>query len=135
MVSREDAIALYSQAAVFCCPSIYEPFGIINLEAMACGTPVVASAVGGIKEVVVSGETGYLVDPDLSDVFPHDPKDGEDFAARLAEKINVLIRDPSLAKKMGQAGRLRVEKHFSWQSIALQTKELYAKLVEANKNK
>ena len=133
MVSREDAIALYSQAAVFCCPSIYEPFGIINLEAMACGTPVVASAVGGIKEVVVSGETGYLVDPDLSDVFPHDPKDGEDFAARLAEKINVLIRDPALAKKMGQAGRLRVEKHFSWQSIALQTKELYAKLIEANK--
>ena len=90
-------------------------------------------AIGGIKEVVVNGETGYLVDPDLSDVFPHDPKDGDDFAARLAEKINVLIRDPALAKKMGQAGRLRVEKHFSWQSIALQTKELYTKLVEATK--
>ncbi len=135
MVSREEAIALYSQAAVFCCPSIYEPFGIINLEAMACGTPVVASAVGGIREVVVDGETGYLVDPDLSDVFPHDPKDGDAFGARLAEKINTLIRDPALAKKMGQAGRQRVEKHFSWQSIALQTKELYAKLIEANKAK
>lgn len=133
MVSREEAIALYSQAAVFCCPSIYEPFGIINLEAMACSTPVVASAVGGIKEVVVDGETGFLVDPDLSDEPPHDPKDAEDFADRLAEKINLLIRDPSLAKKMGQAGRLRVEKQFSWQSIARQTKELYAKLIEANK--
>ena len=133
MVSREEAIALYSQAAVFCCPSIYEPFGIINLEAMACSTPVVASAVGGIKEVVVDGETGFLVDPELSDKPPHDPSNPEDFAARLAEKINLLIRDPSLAKKMGQAGRLRVEKQFSWQSIARQTKELYAKLIEANK--
>lgn len=133
MVSREEAIALYSQATVFCCPSIYEPFGIINLEAMACSTPVVASAVGGIKEVVVDGETGFLVDPELSDKPPHDPKDAEDFAARLAEKINLLIRDPALAKKMGQAGRLRVEKQFSWQSIARQTKELYAKLIEANK--
>lgn len=133
MVSREDAIALYSQAAVFCCPSIYEPFGIINLEAMACGTPVVASAVGGIKEVVVHEETGFLVDADLSDEPPHDPKDGEAFAGRLADAINTLIRDPSLAKRMGQAGRQRVEKQFSWQSIALQTKELYQKLIDANR--
>ncbi len=133
MVSREDAISLYSQAAVFCCPSIYEPFGIINLEAMACGTPVVASAVGGIKEVVVNGETGYLVDPNLSETFPHDPKDADAFAQALADKINVLIRDPALAKKMGQAGRLRVEKKFSWQSIAVQTKALYEKLVAENK--
>ena len=130
MLSREETIALYSQAAVFCCPSIYEPFGIINLEAMACGTPVVASAVGGIKEVVVDGETGFLVDPELSDKAPHDHVDGEAFAERLAESINTLIRDPSLAKKMGQAGRLRVEKLFSWQSIAYQTKELYKKLLE-----
>lgn len=134
MVSREEAIALYSQATVFCCPSIYEPFGIINLEAMACATPVVASAVGGIKEVVVDGETGFLVDPELSDEPPHDPKDADAFASRLAEKINELIRDPSLAKKMGQAGRQRVEKLFSWQSIALQTKELYAKLIAAKKD-
>lgn len=133
MVSREEAIALYSQAAVFCCPSIYEPFGIINLEAMACSTPVVASAVGGITEVVVDGETGFLVDPELSDEPPHDPKDADAFASRLAEKINLLIQDPALAKKMGQAGRLRVEKQFSWQSIARQTKDLYAKLIEANK--
>lgn len=130
MVSREEAIALYSQAAVFCCPSIYEPFGIINLEAMACNTPVVASAVGGIKEVVVNGETGFLVDPDLSDEPPHDPKDPDAFATRMADAINTLIRDPSLAKQMGQAGRQRVEKYFSWQSIALQTKELYTRLIE-----
>ena len=133
MISREEAIALYSQATVFCCPSIYEPFGIINLEAMACGTPVVASAVGGITEVVVDGETGFLVDPDLSDVFPHDPKDADAFATRLADGINKLIRDPVLAKRLGQAGRLRVEKKFSWQSIAVQTKELYEKLVAQNK--
>ncbi len=133
MVSREEAIALYSQATVFCCPSIYEPFGIINLEAMACSTPVVASAVGGIKEVVSDGETGFLVDPELSDKPPHDTANPEDFASRLAEKINLLIRDPALAKKMGQAGRLRVEKKFSWQSIACQTKDLYAKLIEENK--
>ena len=133
MLSREETIALYSQAAVFCCPSIYEPFGIINLEAMACGTPVVASAVGGIREVVVNGETGYLVEPDLSDKPPHDPKDGDAFAARLADAINTLIRDPSLARKMGQEGRRRVEKYFSWQSIALQTKELYQRLIDAGK--
>ena len=133
MLSREETIALYSQAAVFCCPSIYEPFGIINLEAMACSTPVVASAVGGIKEVVVDGETGYLVDPDLSEEPPQDPKDGEVFASRLAESINKLIRDPLLAKKMGQAGRQRVEKLFSWQSIALQTKELYQQLLGVEK--
>ena len=135
MVSRQEAIALYSQATVFCCPSIYEPFGIINLEAMACGTAVVASAVGGIKEVVVDGETGYLIDPCLSDKPPHDPVDAEAFANRLAEKINELIRDPSLAKKMGQAGRRRVEKHFSWQSSALQTKELYTKLLSSGSQK
>ena len=101
---------------------------------MACATPVVASAVGGIKEVVVDGETGFLVDPELSDKPPHDPKDAENFATRLAEKINELIRDPALAKKMGQAGRQRVEKYFSWQSIALQTKELYAKLIAAKQD-
>lgn len=133
MISREEAIVLYSQATVFCCPSIYEPFGIINLEAMACGTPVVASAVGGITEVVVDGETGYLVDADLSDKPPHDPKDGDAFADRMADAINKLIADPVLAKKMGQAGRLRVEKYFSWESIAQQTKELYSRLIEENK--
>ena len=131
MLSREETIALYSQAAVFCCPSIYEPFGIINLEAMACGTPVVASAVGGIKEVVVHGETGYLVDPELSDVAPHDPVDPDGFAQRLADAMNGLIRDPVAAKKMGQAGRRRVEKYFSWQSIAHQTKDLYQKILDA----
>lgn len=130
MVSRPTAIALYSHASVFCCPSIYEPFGIINLEAMACGTPVVGSAVGGIPEVVVDGETGLLVDPGLSPKPPHDPAEPERFVAGLAEAINRLALDPALARTMGEAGRRRVVEHFSWQSIAKQTLDLYKTLVD-----
>lgn len=112
---EEQYIELYSQARVFACPSIYEPFGIINLEAMACETPVVASAVGGIQEVVVDGETGFLVPP-------ADPK-------ALADKINLLLRDPDLARQYGQAGRRRVEQHFSWSSIADKTLQMYQGLL------
>lgn len=130
MVERSTAIALYSHAAVFCCPSIYEPFGIINLEAMACGTPVVGSAVGGIPEVVVDGETGYLVDVKLSDAPPHDPSDPDSFVAGLAHAIDRLALDPELARKMGAAGRQRVVEHFSWRSIAKQTFDLYKTLVD-----
>lgn len=115
MVPKRKVIELYSNARVFCCPSIYEPFGIINLEAMACETPVVASAVGGILEVVVDGETGFLVEPG-------DPE-------ALARAINTLLWNPDLARSFGKAGRRRVEAHFSWDSIARQTKELYAELV------
>jgi glycogen synthase len=125
MVSRSDAIQLYSHAAVFCCPSIYEPFGIINLEAMACGVPVVATAIGGIPEVVVDGETGLLVPlhGTVSDTF--EPSDTQGFSRDLADAINRLMRDPDLRARMSKAGRRRVEEHFAWSAIAHKTVELY----------
>jgi starch synthase len=130
MVARADAIQFYSHAAVFCCPSVYEPFGIINLEAMACETAVVASAVGGIKEVVVPEETGLLVPLELKP-GTFDPVDPERFSADLAAAINRVAGDPALRERFGQAGRRRVEEHFSWDAIAAKTLELYASLVEA----
>jgi len=130
MVSRPEAIALYSGAEVFVCPSIYEPFGIINLEAMACGTPVVASAVGGIKEVVVNGETGFLVPLKQMTESPFEATDPEAFANDLATKVNLLMADPVLASKMGAAGRKRAEELFSWDAIARKTERLYAKLLQ-----
>jgi starch synthase len=128
MVTKLEAIELYSNCRVFCCPSVYEPFGIINLEAMACGAPVVASAVGGILEVVVDGETGYLVpfEPDPVTGFP---VDGDRFARDLARRIAELMADPALCEKFGKAGRKRVEKTFAWEAIAGQTVELYRGLV------
>lgn len=128
MVSRQTTITLYSHATIFCCPSIYEPFGIINLEAMACGTPVVGSAVGGINEVVVDGETGILVDPHLSPEPPHDPISPAKFEHGLADAINRLANDSELCQRMAQAGRERVERHYSWRSIAQQTYDLYRRL-------
>ena len=133
MVSRQTAICFYSSATVFCCPSIYEPFGIINLEAMACGTPVVGSAVGGIKEVVVDGETGYLIDPELSSNAPYDPQNPEKFAKDMADAINKIVQDKTLAKTFGDNGRKRVEEIFSWSGIAKKTYELYESLVKNNK--
>jgi starch synthase len=129
MVTKQEAIQLYSHARVFCCPSIYEPFGIINLEAMACRTPVVASATGGIKEVVVDGETGYLVpfDQDPVTSFPVDP---EKFARDLAFQINRLLKDPERCKRFGDAGRRRVEGTFSWTAIARQTIRLYEEVIQ-----
>ena len=115
MLPRDHVIQLYSHASVFVCPSVYEPFGIINLEAMACEIPVVASRVGGIPEVVVDGETGLLVPP-------RDP-------AALAEAINLILGSAELSARFGKSGRARVEKHFSWQAIAMQTKEVYASVV------
>ncbi|MCP5159377.1 MAG: glycogen synthase [Gammaproteobacteria bacterium] len=128
MLPRQETIALYSHATIFCCPSIYEPFGIINLEAMACGTPVVGSAVGGICEVVVDGETGLLVDPHLSAELPHDPISPARFERGMAEAINRIVNDPELCRQMGEAGRERVERHYSWRSIAQQTYDLYRRL-------
>ena len=132
MITKEEAIQLYSHCAVFCCPSVYEPFGIINLEAMACGAAVVASATGGILEVVVEGETGYLGpfegDPETS--FPLEPAQ---FAEDLAARLNQLLADPARARRMGTAGRKRVEAQFSWTKIAEQTIALYADLIEAAK--
>ncbi len=132
MVTKEEAIQLYSHCAVFCCPSVYEPFGIINLEAMACRAPVVASAVGGILEVVVEGETGHLVpfDPAPETGFPID---GDRFSRDLALHLTALLQNPEKAKQMGEAGRRRVEQIFSWTAIAEQTVALYRSLIEGRK--
>ncbi|MCM8749477.1 glycogen synthase [Thermomicrobiaceae bacterium CFH 74404] len=130
MLPRREVIQLYSHATVFCCPSVYEPFGIINLEAMACETPVVASNVGGIPEVVVPGETGFLVDLELKP-GTFEPIDQDGFSRALAEAINRIARDPVLRKRMGQAGRRRVEEHFSWAAIARRTLDLYRDVAAA----
>jgi alpha-maltose-1-phosphate synthase len=129
MVDREAVIELYSHAAVFCCPSIYEPFGIINLEAMACETAVVASAVGGIKEVVVDGETGFLVPLEQMKESPFEPTNPEKFSRDLAARINQLMKDRPLREKFGRAGRKRAEEKFGWSAIAQRTRELYASLL------
>nr|VFK01229.1 MAG: glycogen synthase (ADP-glucose) [Candidatus Kentron sp. H]VFK01365.1 MAG: glycogen synthase (ADP-glucose) [Candidatus Kentron sp. H]VFK04959.1 MAG: glycogen synthase (ADP-glucose) [Candidatus Kentron sp. H] len=130
MVPRETAIELYANAAVFCCPSIYEPFGIINLEAMACATPVVASAVGGIKEVLIHEETGFLVHLDQYQESPFEARNPDKFARSLAEPINLLMRDEALRRRMGEAGRKRVMEVFSWRAIAREVRDLYQVLVE-----
>src|SRR5213595_1957123 len=131
MVDQQTACELYSHAAVFICPSIYEPFGIINLEAMACETCVVASAVGGIKEVVIDGETGFLVPLEQMKESPFEAIDPEKFAGDLAERVNELMRDRQLRERFGKAGRKRVEKNFSWGAIAEKTKTLYASLLSS----
>ncbi len=128
MLDKPSVIELYSHATVFCCPSVYEPFGIINLEAMACQTAVVASAVGGIPEVVVDGETGVLVPLQLAAHDPMSPADPDRFASDLAAAINGLVADASRASAMGRAGRLRAEASFSWRAIAERTVELYRSL-------
>jgi starch synthase len=129
MVPKAAVYELYSHAAVFCCPSIYEPFGIINLEAMACETAVVATAVGGIKEVVVDGETGFLVPLEQMTKSPFEPLDPQKFSRDLAAKINLLMADPSLREKFGKAGRKRALQKFSWSAIAAETKNLYESLL------
>lgn len=130
MVTKPEAIQLYSHARVFCCPSVYEPFGIINLEAMACRAPVVASATGGILEVVVDGETGYLVRfaADSITGFPVEP---EQFARDLGARISELLADPAKCERFGEAGRRRVEEKFAWSAIADKTIDLYRRLIDA----
>ncbi|WP_204346424.1 glycogen synthase [Psychroserpens algicola] len=125
MLNKKDIIQFYSHADVFCCPSIYEPFGIINIEAMACNTAVVASAVGGIKEVVVHNETGLLIPVEQQQEAPFEPENPEKFSRDLAEGINQLISNLALSQSMAKKGRQRVEDHFDWKSIAVQVKELY----------
>ncbi len=132
MVPKEDLIRLYSLAEVFCCPSVYEPFGIINLEAMACHTPVVASAVGGIKEVVLHEETGFLV-PLALRPGTFEPEDPEAFERDLASRVNQLMANPSLRERMARAGRHRVEASFSWGAIASRTLALYEEVVDAHR--
>jgi alpha-maltose-1-phosphate synthase len=125
MLPKEKVITLYTHAAIFVCPSIYEPFGIINLEAMACGTPVVASAVGGIPEVVEHGETGLLVPPEVISAAESEPRHPEQFSRDLASAVNVLLDNPALRAAMSAAARARVEAQFSWASIARQTVDFY----------
>lgn len=129
MLDKNEVIQLYSHADVFCCPSIYEPFGIINIEAMACNTAVVASEVGGIKEVVVHGETGLLVPLEQQTVAPFEPVDPDQFAKDLASGINSLINNSTLRNTMAINGRKRVEDHFDWTAIAKQVETLYKSLI------
>jgi starch synthase len=117
MLPKPEIIQLLTHATVFACPSVYEPLGIVNLEAMACGTAVVASRVGGIPEVVADGETGLLVPPENP--------------AALADAISALLNDPDRASAMGAAGRVRAVAEFSWESVAGQTVALYEKVTKS----
>ncbi|MGH2706895.1 MAG: glycogen synthase [Actinomycetota bacterium] len=128
MIPAPRLIQLLSHAAVFCCPSIYEPLGIVNLEAAACETAVVATATGGIPEVVLDGETGLLVPLELAG-DGQAPLDPERFALDIAERVNLLVADPALAARMGKAGRRRMIEHFSWGKVAEKTLALYRRLV------
>lgn len=130
MLPREKIKVLYSHARVFACPSLYEPFGIINLEAMACETPVVGSHVGGIPEIIVEGETGYLVPLESVSRTDFNPKNPKEFQKALATKINILLDDEALAKQMGKAGRERVLNIFSWESIAKTTFNYYQNVID-----
>jgi starch synthase len=123
-ISRDELIHLHSGATVFVCPSIYEPFGLVILEAMACETAVVASRVGGIPEIVVEGETGVLVD--------YDPADAGAFTSALAAGVSALLDDPAMALRMGEAGRQRVVERFGWPAIAASTVALYEKVLAAS---
>ncbi|WP_172120714.1 glycogen synthase [Actinomyces faecalis] len=125
MLPHRELQAVLASAHVFVCPSVYEPLGIVNLEAMAMGLPVVGSATGGIPDVVVDGETGYLVPIDQLTDGTGTPTDPERFAADLAERLTTLVTDEGLASRMGAAARRRVEEHFSWSAIATQTMAVY----------
>jgi glycogen synthase len=129
IVPKDDLISLYTHATIFVCPSVYEPFGIINLEAMACETPVVASAVGGIPEVVVDGETGVLVPFEPVGLNNFEPRRPEQFSQDLAAAVNRLLDSPEKIQAMGTKSRQRVETYFSWTSIAQRTLAFYQALV------
>jgi len=128
-LSRSELIAVLSSATVFACPSIYEPLGIVNLEAMACGIPVVATATGGIPEVVAHGETGLLVPIEQLRDGSGKPLDETKFVSDYANALNQMLDNPNISD-FGKAGRLRVEKHFSWDSIAEQTLSVYRSAIE-----
>lgn len=127
MLPKAEVIQLLTHAAVFVCPSVYEPMGIVNLEAMACETAVVATATGGIPEVVADGDTGLLVP--ITQGADGEPDKPERFAADLAERVNELLAAPDRAAALGRAGRVRAVEHFSWERIAHRTMELYASVL------
>jgi len=129
LLSQVELSAVLTQATTFVCPSIYEPLGIVNLEAMACSAPVVGTATGGIPEVVDDGVTGRLVRLDQAQDGTGTPTDPDRFVAELAATLTEVVSDPVAAKKMGAAGRLRAEKDFSWTSIAARTIEIYRSLL------
>jgi starch synthase len=131
-LSRAELIAMLSAATVFACPSIYEPLGIVNLEAMACGTPVVATATGGIPEVVAHGETGLLVPIDQVMDGSGKPLDEKKFVADFAAALNEMLDHPQI-ERYGAAGRTRVESHFSWDSIADATIRVYQSAIASFK--
>lgn len=126
---RPELTALLTAATAFVCPSIYEPLGIVNLEAMACGAPVVGTATGGIPEVVDDGVTGVLVPIAQADDGTGTPTDPEQYVADLAEALTRVVSDPARAAEMGAAGRLRAERHFAWDAIAARTREVYARVL------
>ena len=130
MLPKSEVIELYSHAAAFCCPSIYEPFGIINVEAMACGAPVVASAVGGILEVVVPEKTGLLVPFQPRRDGTYEPRDPGKFSRDLASSLNRVLRSPSLRKKFSEAGRRLAETTVSWAGVAKKTRDVYRSLLK-----
>jgi len=130
MLPRKELIQVLSHATAFACPSIYEPLGIVNLEAMACGAAVVASATGGIPEVVNHGETGLLVELEQVTDGTGTPLDPEKFVADFAAALTEVVSDPERAKAMGAAGRARAEAHFSWESITQTTLEVYRSVLD-----
>ncbi len=125
MLQQRELAALLSAATAFVCPSLYEPLGIVNLEAMACGAPVVGTATGGIPEVVADGATGRLVPIEQLDDGTGTPVDPDRFVADLAAALTEVVSDPSAARRMGEAGRLRAESEFSWSTIAERTRAVY----------
>ena len=125
MLPRPELIAVLAASDVFVCPSVYEPLGIVNLEAMAVGLPVVGSATGGIPDVIVDGETGLLVPIDQVQDGTGTPIDPARFEADLAERLTTLVTDTEAARTMGQAARRRVEEHFAWEAIAQRTMDVY----------
>jgi starch synthase len=129
MLPRPQLVQLMSHAAVFVCPSIYEPFGLINVEAMSCGVPVVASAVGGVPEIVVDGGTGFLVPYQSSGDAFGTPARPDEFVGAIAERVNRLLAAPDMAKAMGAAGRQRALAEFTWSAVATKTMEVYEEVL------
>ena len=132
MIPRTELVQLLSHATVFVCPSIYEPLGIVNLEAMACETPVVATATGGIPEVVDDGVTGLLVPFEPGDPLTREPADRRAFARAIAARVNELLGDPARSEEMGVSGRRRAIEAFSWPAIAAETLDLYLSLTRSS---